>query len=153
MLNWQLKRFDELDINSLYALLKLRCDVCVVEQNCPYPDLDDLDQGSLHLLGWKDAELAAYLRIFVYDKAANEVKIGRVVTSEAARGQGFGYELMRHGVEAAETHFSTYNIRISAQYHLREFYQSFGFTIVSDVYQEDGIPHVALLKQAISTEK
>lgn len=146
MLNWQLKRFDELDIHNLYALLKLRCDVFVVEQDCPYPELDNIDQTALHLLGWHNTELTAYLRIFKPDATAQEVKIGRVVTAEQSRYLGFGRELMLQGFHAVEAHFPQHNIRISAQQRLHDFYASLGFEVVSEPYDEDGIPHIAMLK-------
>jgi len=152
MINWQLKRFDELDIHSLYALLKLRCDVFVVEQDCPYPDLDNIDQNALHILGWRDSELVSYLRLFIPDSTVNEVKIGRVVTLESARRGGIGKELMCQGIAASETHFPTHNIRISAQVHLHDFYHALGFNKASEPYQEDGLPHMAMLKLCKSEE-
>ena len=152
MIHWQLKPFDQLDIHSLYALLKLRCDVFVVEQDCPYPELDDKDQAALHLLGYQDAELVAYLRLFKPDAATNEVKIGRVVTLETARRGGIGSELMNQGIAAAEAHFPAHNIRISAQERLYQFYHALGFEQVSDTYDEDGIPHIAMLRQCSALE-
>jgi len=152
MLNWQLKHFDELDIHSLYALLKLRCDVFVVEQDCPYPELDDIDQTSLHLLGYQTSELVAYLRLFKSDLNGNEVKIGRVVTLESARRGGIGSELMRQGIAASEAHFPAHDIRISAQERLSAFYHALGFKTASEPYDEDGIPHIAMLKQHTCSE-
>lgn len=154
MLNWQLKRFDELDAHTLYAALKLRCDVFVVEQDCPYPELDNQDQDALHLLGWQDGDssmLVAYLRI-LSSSDTSEVKIGRVVTSEDARGHGYGRELMLKGIETVETRFPQSSIRISAQFRLRKFYRELGFEQVSEPYDEDGIPHIAMVKQVIDTE-
>lgn len=149
---WHLKKFNELSLNQLYDALKLRVDVFVVEQDCIYPDLDseqdqlDRHADTLHLLGYQDTKLVAYLRILArgqrYD---NHISIGRVVIVEHVRGTGLGHELMSKGLNACEQHFTHHEIKISAQEHLSNFYQQHNFEQVSEMYLEDGIPHIAMV--------
>jgi len=143
---WQFGSFDALSNHDLYALLKARQDVFVLEQQCLYPDFDGLDQGAHHLLGWRDGRLAAYLRILAPGAKYTEMSIGRVLTSEFARGTGIGRELVGLGVEHAVKLYPGHRIRIGAQAHLENFYGGFGFVRISDVYDEDGIPHIDMLR-------
>ncbi|CAN5465131.1 GNAT family N-acetyltransferase [soil metagenome] len=147
-MNWVVKSFEELSNNELYAILKLRCEVFVVEQNCPYLDEDDKDQNSYHLMGWKDDLLAAYTRLLPAGLAFEEASIGRVVTSPKARGAGIGRELMLQSIKQLYNLFGKVPIRIGAQLYLKNFYASLGFEQVSDMYLEDNIPHVKMLKSA-----
>ena len=147
-MNWQIKTFSELTTDELYDLLKLRVDVFVVEQECYYPDLDDLDRQShvLHVLGYNDKnELLAYSRLLppglVYE---NESAIGRVVVAEAGRGLKLGVELMQRAVKKVDELWPEVTCHISAQEHLKKFYQSIGFEQISEMYLEDGIPHIAM---------
>jgi ElaA protein len=153
-ITWQTKKFTELSLNQLYDVLKLRVDIFVVEQTCFYPDLDG-DKDSLdrhpqtrHLLGYQAEQLVAYLRIL--PKGQNypdNVSIGRVVTAPHARGGGLGHELMTEGLTRCQQHFPNENIKISAQQHLKAYYQQHGFIQVSEMYLEDGIPHIAMLRE------
>jgi len=144
-MNWIVKSFEELSTTELYAILKLRSEVFVVEQNCPYQDLDDKDLKSYHLLGWKNDLLAAYTRLLPADISYPGMpSIGRVVTSPATRGAGIGRELMNISIEKIYALFGEQNIKIGAQLYLKEFYTSLGFTQTSDEYLEDGIPHVEM---------
>lgn len=154
-ISWQAKVFNELSLNELYDLLKLRIDVFVVEQTCYYPDLDgnngELDRHpkTIHLLGHKDDELVAYLRILAKRQSYPEhVSIGRVLISDQARGDGLGHELMSQALSLCEKKFPGENIKISAQQHLKSYYQQHGFTQISDMYLEDGIPHIAMTRDA-----
>lgn len=151
-MNWVLKSFEELSNNELYAILKLRCEVFVVEQNCPYLDEDDKDQNSYHLMGWKDDLLAAYTRLLPAGLAFEEASIGRVVTSTKARGAGIGRELMLQSIKQLYNLFGKVPIRIGAQLYLKNFYASLGFEQVSDMYLEDNIPHVKMLKSVPDEE-
>jgi ElaA protein len=146
-MNWELQSFDELSNKVLYKILQLRCEVFVVEQNCPYLDEDDKDQECYHLMGWKDGLLAAYTRILPAGLAFEEASIGRVVTSAKARGEGLGRTLMLQSIKALYNLYGEVPIKIGAQLYLRDFYTSLGFSQVSDTYLEDNIPHIKMLKQ------
>ena len=143
-LTWHDARFDELSAGTLYDLLALRSRVFVVEQRCAYDDLDGLDRVARHLWASDGAEIAAYLRIIPAGVKYAEVSIGRVVVAPAHRGTGLGQVLMRRGIAAA----GGAAIRLGAQAHLERFYADLGFQRASDVYDEDGIPHVEMVRPA-----
>jgi ElaA protein len=145
---WICKPFDMLSPDELYQALRLRAEVFVVEQHCPYLDEDNRDQGSLHLLGWTGPLLAAYVRILPPGLAFKELSIGRVVTSPMVRRKGFGVVLMREAIAQAWQAFGKQDIRIGAQYYLLDFYSSLGFRQVSEIYLEDDIEHVEMLLHA-----
>ncbi len=148
-IRWQHKHFNQLTVNELYDALKLRIDVFVVEQTCYYPDLDDCDRNpaTLHLLGYANNELVAYLRILPPGETyADYVSIGRVATRKDVRGSGLGHPLIKQGIALCKTNWPTTNIKISAQEHLQGYYQKHGFKTVSEMYLEDDIPHIAMLK-------
>lgn len=145
-LEWRVQRFEELDAATLYALLAARVDVFVVEQTCPYPELDGRDSDALHLSGWQDGDVVGYARLVPPGGRFSEPSIGRVLTTSASRGTGLGRGLMRRAIEAVESEWPGRNIRLSAQQHLEAFYGSLGFVADSDVYDEDGIPHVDMLR-------
>lgn len=149
-MQWYVKTFQELTTNELYDLLKLRIDVFVVEQTCYYPDLDDLDrhQDTFHLLGYKDNKIIAYLRILPKGTSYQEyISIGRVAIAEIARGTGLGHELIKAGISYCENELNTSTIKISAQEHLAKLYQQHHFEQVSEMYLEDGIPHICMLRK------
>jgi ElaA protein len=141
---WHLRTFAELTVAELYAIMELRQRVFVVEQNCPYLDADGLDQGSRHLWAQRGDAIAAYLRIVPAGVKFAEVSIGRVITAPDARGSGLGRELMKRGIAACGAE----PIRIGAQAHLEKFYGELGFARASDVYDEDGIPHIEMIRPA-----
>lgn len=141
-----IKSFDELTNHELYDMLRLRSDVFVVEQNCPYLDLDNKDQKGFHLLYYVDNELAGVTRLLPKGISYDEVSIGRVVIAKSHRGLGLGVKLMEASIEGCEEKFGKGPIRISAQYHLSNFYQSLGFVEQGEVYDEDGIPHIGMLR-------
>lgn len=150
---WKALPFNELSLNQLYDLLKLRIDVFVVEQTCYYPDLDskpnqlDRHPETIHLLGYQNNKLVAYLRILAKGQSyENFISIGRVAIAEQARGTGLGHELMQEALTLCQQHFPNLHIKISAQEHLSKFYQQHGFEQVSNMYLEDNIPHVAMIK-------
>jgi len=151
---WLTKDFSALSLNQLYDVLKLRVDVFVVEQTCFYPDLDgdkgllDRHPQTLHLLGYQAEQLVAYLRILPKGQNyLNNISIGRVVTAPQARGCGLGNELMTQGLALCQQEFPNESIKISAQQHLKGYYQKHGFTQVSDMYLEDDIPHIAMIRE------
>lgn len=144
-LNWILKKFEELAASELYAIMQLRNEVFVVEQNCIYQDADDKDIVALHFCGWHDGHLAAYTRIIPKGISYTEASIGRVVTSPAYRGTGIGKILMEKSIHTVFSEFNCTEIKIGAQVYLSHFYTSLGFVKCSDEYLEDGIPHIQML--------
>ncbi|OIQ24705.1 GNAT family N-acetyltransferase [uncultured Vibrio sp.] len=143
-IDWQTLTFNQLTTVQLYELLKLRVDVFVVEQNCPYPELDnkDIHEGVYHLLGYKNQELVACARLLPQGVSYSDVSIGRIATSESARGNGLGNELVSEAIQQSLSLWPNQSITIGAQHHLARFYQSHGFVTVSEMYLEDGIPHI-----------
>jgi ElaA protein len=147
---WQWKRFAELEPAELYALLAARAAVFVVEQGCAFQDADGLDAFAWHLLGWagQDHErtLAAYLRLIDPGRKYAEPSIGRVLTTAGFRRIGLGREAMREGLARTALLHPGRAIRIGAQQRLERFYVELGFRTVSAPYDEDGIPHVEMLR-------
>ncbi len=146
MINWIAKPLTELTPTELYKILRLRAEVFVVEQNCPYLDPDDKDFSSVHLMGWQGAHLAAYARIVRPGISYPEISIGRVATSPLNRGSGLGKELVTQCIMLIEQEHGLQPIRIGAQLYLKSFYGAFGFVTQSDVYLEDGIEHIIMLR-------
>ena len=144
MINWYLKKFDELLPMELYAILQLRNQIFVVEQNSVYQDCDNKDQPSYHLIGWQEDTLIAYSRLIPAGVAYNEPSIGRVGTAIMVRGKGIGRKLMALSITHAHQLFGDCSITISAQLYLKKFYKSFGFIPSGDVYLEDGIEHIKM---------
>jgi ElaA protein len=145
-LTWHSRSWSEISADELYNLLKLRINVFVVEQNCPYPECDDKDQKSIHLFAMDNqGEVHACLRIVEPGVSYDEISIGRVANSAASRGTGLGKELMKRGLELIEERFGLIPVRISAQLYLKKFYESFGFVALGDTYLEDDIPHIEML--------
>ena len=147
-LTWTLKPFADLTTTELYALLQLRSEVFVVEQTCPFQDIDGLDQTAWHLLGHTPdgGELAAYARLFGPGVAYAEASIGRVVSSPRHRRTGQGRELLREAIGGIERLFGPQPIQIGAQLYLQTFYESFGFRQVGEGYLEDDIPHIHMVR-------
>ncbi len=140
--------FSQLTLDELYELLKLRVDVFVVEQNCPYPELDDKDRlaDSRHLMGLNDdGKIVAYARILAPGVSYSDSSIGRVLVKQEARGGGKAAQLMKQAIEIAAQTWPEHNIQVGAQAYLTGFYESLGFKTVSNVYLEDDIPHVDML--------
>ncbi|WP_224250113.1 GNAT family N-acetyltransferase [Hyalangium gracile] len=149
-LHWQWKRFEELTLEELYRLLALRQQVFVVEQTSIYQDADGYDRGSHHLLGTvpggQEPVLAAYLRVLPPGLKYPEASLGRVVTAPGMRRYGYGKLLVEKALAFIDTSFPGAPVRIGAQHYLRRFYEGFGFRTISDVYDEDGIPHIDMLR-------
>jgi len=143
-LNWKYTAFDELIVAELYAIMRLRNEVFVVEQNCVYQDADDKDFKSYHLAGWDGDQLAAYCRILPPGLSYPEASIGRVVTSPLYRKNGIGRALMLKAIVKTLSQFTCSKITISAQFYLKHFYESLGFTAFGDKYLEDNIPHIKM---------
>ena len=150
MIDWQLSSFNDLTPADLYEVLAQRQDVFILEQTCLYPDIDGLDPVAHHLLGWRSVDgqrqLVAYLRILGPGVKYDEMSLGRVITTKAARGSGAGRALLVEGIACAERLHPGHRIRIGAQQYLESFYQGFGFETVSAPYDEDGIMHIDMLR-------
>lgn len=144
---WKIKSFEEITTSELYEIIKARVDVFVVEQNCPYPDLDDYDQKAIHLWAEHDNTVLAYCRIFDKGIKYNETSIGRVLTSEKGRGKNLGKQLIQYAVETIENRYKTSEVRISAQDYLLKFYSYFGFEDTEKKYLEDNIPHTEMFRK------
>ena len=146
MIKWQLKNFESLINTELYNILKLRSQIFVIEQNCIFQDLDDKDQKAFHLFTQNNDEVMAYTRLFAPGACYQEASIGRVMVNEKARGTGLGYLLMRESIKQIQKQFGKTPIKIGAQLYLKNFYQNLGFKQISDIYLEDDIPHIYMLK-------
>lgn len=147
MLRWRLIKFQDLTNQELYEVLKLRTDVFVVEQICPYPELDNKDQLAFHFCGYNsENRLTAYCRILSPGISYEEASIGRVLVSEKGRGLNYGKVLMDLAIEITHNLFQNTDIRIGAQCYLEKFYGNLGFNPASESYIEDGIPHLEMLK-------
>ena len=145
MTNWTDKKFEDLTPGELYAILQLRSEVFVVEQNCVFLDMDDKDQISHHLMGWEGDKLVACARIVPAGISYAEFSIGRIVSSPKVRRQGIGRVLVDKSIQLAYNLHGKGVIRIGAQYYLRGFYESFGFEKAGEIYLEDGIEHIEML--------
>jgi ElaA protein len=141
-----IKRFNELSTHELYAVLQLRAEVFVVEQDCVYQDLDNKDLDAYHMLGVLDTKIVAYARIFKPGDYFLESSIGRIVVKKEFRKFQFGYQLVVNSIQFIENNLQQNKILISAQSYLSKFYNSLGFTQVGEEYLEDGIPHIKMLK-------
>jgi ElaA protein len=142
---WECKHFSELTTEELYHLLRLRSEVFVVEQNCVFLDMDNKDFVCHHVMGWKEKQLLGYSRIVPPGISYAESSIGRIVSSPAARGSGIGRELLLQSIQALYGLHGKRDIRIGAQYYLKEFYESYGFVQTGEIYSEDGINHIEML--------
>lgn len=145
-IEWVHKKFEELNPYELYAILRLRSEVFVVEQNCVFLDMDNNDQHCYHLMGLVNNELAAYTRLVPPGNIYEQPSIGRVVTSPSVRRSGIGQALMLRSIELIIQLYGNLPIKIGAQLYLKTFYESFGFQKTSDVYLEDGIPHIYMIR-------
>ncbi len=141
----EFRSFKELSTRALYELIKLRIDVFVVEQDCPYSDLDDKDYDAMHYTyTLESGRVIGYLRILDKGVIYKEVAIGRVIIDPKFRALKYGHDLMREAIEYIETEMGEKEIRISAQKHLQGYYHKHGFKTVGEEYLEDNIPHVQM---------
>ncbi|MBH12507.1 MAG: GNAT family N-acetyltransferase [Leeuwenhoekiella sp.] len=143
----EIKAFNELTLNSLYEVLQLRAEVFVVEQNCPYQDVDGKDQKAMHILGYHKEQLVAYTRVFKPGYYFDNASIGRVVVKENARQYGFGKDIMKASIAFIEDTLDLSTIELSAQTYLKKFYNDLGFKEIGEGYLEDNIPHIRMIKK------
>nr|WP_312480073.1 GNAT family N-acetyltransferase [Achromobacter ruhlandii] len=144
---WTCKPHAELTLAELYAILRLRSEVFVVEQDCVFLDMDgkDLQGQTEHLMAWENGALLAYCRLLEPALNDGQAVIGRVITAPAARGTGLGHELMRRAKDEVARLWPGQPVYLGAQARLRAYYAGHGFVPVTEEYIEDGIPHVGLL--------
>lgn len=149
MIEWQWQAFHDMAVADLYQVLYHRQQVFVLEQACLYPDLDNVDQDAHHLTAWMvqdgKRELAACLRVIAPGVNYTEMSLGRILSTQAARGTGIGRQLVAKGIEYAQALYPGHACRIGAQLYLEQFYASFGFKTVSEPYDEDGIMHIEMV--------
>ena len=141
------RKFSELTTTELYEILKLRVNVFVVEQNCPYPELDDRDQEALHVWYEENGQIQAYLRIMDKGAVSDYVSIGRVIAVK--RRSGIGTRIVGDAIEIAKAYYGADTLYLEAQVYAKELYAKLGFREISDVFLEDGIPHVKMLREEI----
>ncbi|SET04267.1 ElaA protein [Salinibacillus kushneri] len=146
-MQWIQKEFNQLTARELYTLLRERVNVFVVEQNCPYPEIDDYDQDSTHLYLEDDGEVAAYCRLLPHDTIYHEASIGRILVKNKFRKQGYAKELMKKALRIMIEDWGESEIKLHAQSHLQNFYGQYGFKTITDEYLDDGILHVDMILQ------
>ena len=142
-----IKSFEELNKAELYQIIQLRIAVFIIEQDCPYPDLDDMDQDAQHLWIEDAGEIVCYLRVNPAGSRFLEPSLGRIVTKKSHRNRGYAEKLIKKAIDLVSEKESR-AIRISAQCYLEKYYEKFGFIKASEEYLEDDIPHIEMLKDA-----
>ena len=145
-LKWKIKPFEALNVDELYDLLKLRSEIFVVEQNCVYLDLDGKDKKALHLMGEFEGKIVAYSRLFDAGISFDNASIGRVVVDANYRDRKWGHELMQVAIAEIKSNFDKDKITIGAQLYLKKFYESHGFVQTSEMYLEDDIEHIEMIR-------
>ena len=146
-IQWKIKSFENLSVNELYDILRLRSEIFVVEQNCVYLDLDGKDKLALHLLGEFEGKIVGYSRLFQPGITFDNASIGRVVVDANFRDRKWGHDLMRKAIAGIKSHFGESKITIGAQLYLKKFYESHGFVQTSEIYLEDDIPHIEMKRE------
>ena len=149
-MKFEVKMLEKTSISELYNFLRLRSEVFIVEQNCAYQDLDNLDDRCLHVLGKTNGMILAYARILPPDLYYKEASIGRVVTSKKIRMDGYGKQLMHFTLNETLRRFG-FPVRIMAQCYLTKFYEDFGFEKEGQEFLEDGIPHIEMVLREENT--
>ena len=148
-IRWVVRAFNDLSVSQLYQVLQLRSTVFVVEQQCAFLDADGQDQRALTVMGFDAADaLVATARIFSPEVSIypGYACIGRVCSAQSVRRGGVGRQLMEQSIQQCQSHFGRVPIKIGAQLYLQRFYESFGFVAQGDVYDEDGIPHICMIR-------
>lgn len=146
-IHWKIKAFEDLSVNELYDILRLRSEIFVVEQNCVYLDPDGKDKLALHLYGEFEGKIVAYSRLFKAGISFDNSSIGRVTVDANYRDRKWGHDLMCESIAGIKFHFNESKITIGAQLYLKKFYESHGFVQTSEMYLEDDIPHIEMKKE------
>lgn len=144
-MNWELKNWKDLTVEELHAAYMLRTDVFVVEQGCPYPEVDDHDLVCRHLMVWNDEGLIAYARICPPNSVYPEASLGRIVVKEGYRSKGYGRELIQRGLADLKAHFPSTKVKLQAQEYLEKYYASFGFRTITKSYPDAMVMHVDMI--------
>ena len=146
---WVTKHFKDLSVDEYFEILHLRTAIFVVEQDCPYQEVDEKDRKSFHLFGRaENGEVIAVTRILPQNVSYDEISIGRVALKKEFRGKGIADELMLASIKFIDKKFGQQHIRISAQTYLLNYYTKHGFKQVGEEYLEDNIPHIEMLRIA-----
>ncbi len=148
-IEWQVKHFDDLSKRTFHDMIQLREKVFVVEQDCPYLDVDGEDLQAFHLLGLQEGKVLATARIFPPNDEGFVI-VGRICTDPDLRGKGVGKTLVKESLNFCESKWTHVAIKISAQCYLIQFYESFGFRVIGEEYLEDNIPHISMIIEPIS---
>lgn len=143
---WKFKSFNDLTAHELHDFLQLRQQVFIVEQNCPYGDIDKTDKHSFHLMAMANQQVVGYARIIPPGVLYDEVSVGRIVTHQQLRRTGLGKLVVEKSLDECKSLFPNIAIKIMAQSYLRKFYESFGFVVISEEFLEDNIPHIYMIK-------
>lgn len=144
----KIKKFDELSTSELYEILKIRSEVFIVEQNCPYNDVDGKDYECTHIMIVENGLIAAYIRTIPAGISYDTSSFGRVLVREEFRGKDLGRMIVKAAINHLFEVEKFEKITIGGQHHLEKFYHSFGFETISDVYLEDNIPHIDMILKA-----
>lgn len=149
-MNFEIKKFKELNVDEIYDILRMRNEVFILEQGSIYQDCDEKDQRAFHMFGRENGKIVTYLRILDKGVSYDEISIGRVLVDRQYRGTGLGREIVRKAIDFIDQYLNEKEIRISAQEYLVNFYENLGFEVTSDIYIEDSIRHVEMIyKKAI----
>lgn len=132
-------KLTDLTLTQMVTIFKERVAVFVVEQNCPYQEIDEADYSATHIAIWQGEEILAYSRVI---DCGTKVTFGRVIVTKAHRGKQLGHQIVSLALAEIAKSFPNQPVQISAQAHLEAFYGGFGFEVISEVYLEDGIPHI-----------
>lgn len=146
-MEWLYQRFEEINGRELYEILQLRVNVFIVEQDCPYPEIDDNDFEAIHITCRDEQGIAAYSRLLPGGVKYETPSIGRVIVREDQRGTGLGHVLMEHAIREVLKQWEPSEIFLQAQTHLESFYKQHGFKAISGPYNDDGIPHIDMIYQ------
>lgn len=144
-MKFEFKHFTALSVSDLYDILQLRAEIFVVEQDCVYNDIDDLDKDAIHQFIRKNGEVIAYSRLLKPGTRFPDYSIGRVVVKKTERGTGLGILMMEEAKDFILKNWKATKIKVSAQKYLQQFYEDLGFKVVTEEYLEDGIPHVGMI--------
>ncbi|CAI3660956.1 GNAT family N-acetyltransferase [Clostridium neonatale] len=145
-MKWSLKKFFELTNEEVYKILKLRNEIFIVEQSCPYMDCDGKDEESYHLFAEDGKDIIAYLRMVKKGIIYDDTAIGRVCVNKKYRKNNLGREMLLRAISFIDNELNEKKIKIQAQSYLRDFYKSLGFKEISDNYLEDGILHIDMIR-------
>src|SRR5699024_5784093 len=142
-----IKTFNDLTNEELYKILKARVDVFVVEQTCPYPEIDNYDQEAIHYFLNDGEEIMGYVRILPSGSRYSAASIGRVIVTTASRANGYARNIITKAIQYRYDAWKETKIKLQAQVYLETFYASLGFERISAEYLEDNIPHVDMIRR------